>query len=677
MLRFALSFTLISATLISFGFAAQPALMPLPVTVRPGTGKLTLDATFKAALTSAPDARLDASIGRFVVRLSHQTGIPMLGLKDATPKLRIECSSAGNDYPTLGEDESYTLDVTSERALLKAPTRAGALHGLETFGQLVTLAQDGFEVPAVHIEDNPRFPWRGLMLDSARHWMPLEVVKRNLDAMAAVKLNVFHWHLSEDQGFRVESKRFPKLHEEGSDGLFYTQDEISGVVAYARDRGIRVVPEFDIPGHTTAWLVGYPELGTNPGPYEIGRKWGVYENALDPSREETYAFLDAFFEEMTALFPDPYFHIGGDEVEAKQWNASARVQAWAKQNNLKDAHAIQAYFNQRVQKLLSKRGKILIGWDEVLHPDLPRDIVVQSWRGQKSLAEAATKGYRGILSWGYYLDHLSPAAFHYGVDPMSGDADKLGPEEKKRILGGEMCMWSEYATSEMVDSRIWPRAAAIAERLWSPTATTDADSMYARMEAVSRLLEWTGVQHRANYAPMLDRMTGGRPAEPLRVLADVVEGLGLGPRARAGKYTSLTPMNRLADAARPESESVRALEAAAAKVAADPKGSPTEAALLRREFARWAANDARFQELAAESGSGGTLLAELKPLSRDLAALGNAGLKLLDAIEKGQAPAASFVAGQTKEITRMEKPVAEVNLAATRPVKLLLKGGKK
>ena len=651
--------------------------MPLPVTLRPATGKLTLDNTFRAALVSAPDARLDAAIGRFVVRLSRQTGIPMLGLKDATPKLRVACAAAGNDYPTLGEDESYTLDVTSDGALLKAPTRAGALHGLETFGQLVTLAQDGFEVPAVHIEDNPRFPWRGLMLDSARHWMPLEVVKRNLDAMAAVKLNVFHWHLSEDQGFRVESKRFPKLQQEGSDGLFYTQDEISGVVAYARDRGIRVVPEFDIPGHTTAWLVGYPELGTIPGPYEIGRKWGVYENALDPSREETYAFLDAFFEEMTALFPDPYFHIGGDEVVARQWNASARVQAFAKQNNLKDAHAIQAYFNQRVQKLLQKRGKILIGWDEVLHPDLPRDIVVQSWRGQKSLAEAATQGYRGILSWGYYLDHLSPAAFHYGVDPMSGDADKLAPAEKSRILGGEMCMWAEYTTSEMVDSRIWPRAAAIAERLWSPAATRDVDSMYARMESVSRLLEWTGVQHRANYAPMLERMMGGRPAEPLRVLADAVEGLGLGPRARAGKYTSLTPMNRLADAARPESESVRAMETAAAKVAADPKGSPAEAALLRREFARWAANDARFRELAAESGPGGTLLAELQPLSRDLAALGNAGLKLLDALEKGQTPAAAFVAEQTKEITRMERPAAEVNLAAIRPVKVLLKGGKK
>jgi hexosaminidase len=666
MLRFTLFVTLISSV-----SAAGPSLMPLPVTVRPATGKLTLDSTFKAALTGAPDARLDAAVGRFVTRLSGRTGIPMPGLKDATPKLRIECASAGNDYPTLGEDESYTLDVTSEGALLKAPARAGALHGLETFGQLVTLGKDGFEVPVVHIEDNPRFPWRGLMLDSSRHWMPLEVVKRNLDAMAAVKLNVFHWHLSDDQGFRVESKRFPKLQQEGSDGLFYTQDEIRGVVAYARDRGIRVVPEFDIPGHTTAWLVGYPELGTNPGPYEIGRHWGIYENALDPSREETYTFLDAFFEEMTTLFPDPYFHVGGDEVEAKQWNASARVQAWAKQNNLKDAHAIQAYFNQRVQKLLTKRGKILIGWDEVLHPDLPKDIVVQSWRGQKSLAEAAAQGYRGILSWGYYLDHLSTAAFHYGVDPMSGDADSLSPEQTKRIMGGEMCMWVEYATSETVDSRIWPRAAVIAERLWSPPSK-DVDSMYARMEAVSRGLEWTGVQHRANYAPMLERMTAGRPTDALRVLADAVEGLGLGPRARAGKYTSLTPMNRLADAARPESESVRAMELAAAKVVADPKGSPAEAALLRREFARWAANDARFQELAVDR----PLLAELLPLSRDLAALGNAGLKLLDALEKGQTPEAGFVATQTKEITRMEKPAAEVNLAATRPVKVLLKGGK-
>jgi hexosaminidase len=347
---------------------------------------------------------------------------------------------------------------------------------------------------------------------------------------------------------------------------------------------------------------------------------------------------------------------------AKQWNTSPRVQAFAKEHNLKDAHAIQAYFDTRVQKLLQKRGKILIGWDEVLHPDLPQDIVVQSWRGQKSLAEAATKGYRGILSWGYYLDHLSPAKFHYGVDPMSGDADKLSPEQSARILGGEACMWAEYTTSETVDSRIWPRAAAIAERLWSPAATVDVESMYARMQAVSRELEFTGIQHRANYGPMLDRLTGGTPAEPLRILADAVEGLGLSPRARAGKYTSLTPMNRLADAARPESESIHALELAAAKVIADRNGSTGEIAELRRAFTIWVANDARFQVLA----EGNPLLAELKGLSKDLATLGNTGLKILD----GQAAPAGFSA----ELTRMEKPNAEVSLAATRPVKALLNG---
>jgi hexosaminidase len=647
MLRFALPLLVLSA------HAAAPALMPLPVTYTAGAGKLTIDSTFRAALVSSPDARLSAAIARMVAQVSRQTGIPMLGLKDSAAKLRVECARPGNEYPTLGEDESYTLNVTPEGATLVAATRAGALHGLATFAQLVTLGNAGYEIAATHIEDKPRFPWRGLMIDAARHWMPADVIRRNLDAMAAVKLNVFHWHLSEDQGFRVESLRYPKLQQEGSDGLYYTQAEIREIVAYARDRGIRVVPEFDIPGHTAAWVVGYPELGTNPGPNEIGRHWGIYENALDPSREETYTFLDGFFEEMTALFPDAYFHIGGDEVLDKEWNASARVQAFAKEHNLKDAHAIQAYFNQRVQKLLQKRGKILIGWDEVLHPDLPQDIVVQSWRGQKSLADAAAKGYRGILSWGYYLDHLSPASLHYGVDPMSGNADSLAPEQAARILGGEMCMWSEYVTAETVDSRIWPRGAVIAERLWSPAATKDLDSMYERMQAVSRELEWTGVQHRANYAPMLERMTGGRPTDALRVLADAVEGLGLGPRARS---------------ARPESESVRTLTLAAMKVAANGKASVAEIAMLRREFTRWAENDARFQELAADD----PLLAELKPLSRDLAALGNAGLKLVDAVAPGQPLPAGFVAEQTKEIARMERPVAELNLAATRPVKALL-----
>jgi len=254
-----------------------------------------------------------------------------------------------------------------------------------------------------------------------------------------------------------------------------------------------------MPGHTNSWLAGYPELASAPGPYSIGRTWGVYDGAMDPTREETYEFLDAFLGEMTQLFPDLYFHIGGDEVNGTQWRQSASIQAFAKEHKLEGRGDLQVYFNQRIQKLLRKYGKTMVGWDEVLHPDLPTDTVVQSWRGQASLAAAASKGYRGILSAGYYLDHLSPASYHYGIDPLAEAAQKLAPEEASRILGGEACMWAEYANAETVDSRIWPRAAAIAERLWSPKeAAADVASMYARMEAVSRVLEWTGVEHRAN-----------------------------------------------------------------------------------------------------------------------------------------------------------------------------------
>ena len=651
--------------------SAAPSLMPLPVKVESGAGQLSIDLAFQAAESGVSDPVLNAALQRFTARLARQTGLPIgLGqpVNAAHAALTVEVgpAEAAAGWPVLGEDESYTLDVSADGARIKAATVDGAMHGLETFSQLVAPSADGFAVPAVHIEDHPRFPWRGLMLDVSRHWMPLPVVLRNLDAMAAVKLNVFHWHLSDDQGFRVESRRFPKLQALGSDGHFYTQTEIRQVVDYARDRGIRVVPEFDIPGHTQSWLAAYPELAAAPAPggagYEIGRTWGVYDPVLDPSKEETYQFLDAFLAEMAPLFPDPYFHIGGDEVRAKQWDASPGIQAFARDHHLEGAHGLQAYFNQRIQKILEKNGKIMIGWDEILHPDLPSSIVIQSWRGQKSLADAAKGGRRGILSWGYYLDHLEPARQHYAVDPLGGQAAGLSPEEASHVLGGEACMWAEYVTAETVDSRVWPRAAAIAERLWSAQSVTDVDSMYTRMEHVSRWLEWTGIQHRANYGPMLDRLAAGAPAGPLRVLAEASEGLGLGPRARARKYTSLVPMNRFADAVRPESESVRELEKAASDA------SPDALARLREQFTVWAANDARFAPMAENN----TLLVELKPLSHDLSSLGAAGLKALDYLAGGQAVPADWLADQNKEIARMLRPDAEVTLAAARPVRVLL-----
>jgi len=641
---------------------AAPALMPLPAKVQAGDGHLTIDGGFSAATSGYSDARLQSALERLRQRIARQTAIPIGIGKTAdggNPTLRVECRAAGPSYPTLGEDESYTLDVSANGAVLRAAIVEGALRGVETFAQLVVPGADGFQVAATHIEDKPRFPWRGLMIDASRHWMPVNVIERNLDAMAAVKLNVLHWHLSDDQGFRVESRVYPRLQQLGSDGYFYTQDEIRQVVAYARDRGIRVIPEFDIPGHTQSWLVGYPELATSPGPYEIGRTWGIYYPVMDPSREETYQFLEKFLGEMAQLFPDPYFHIGGDEVQPREWNASDRLKAFAKEHHLEGAHDLQVYFNRRVSKIVVAQGKIMVGWDEILHPDLPTETVIQSWRGPKSLAEAASKGHRGILSSGYYLDHLEPASQHYAVDPLSGPAADLSPEQAALILGGEACMWAEYVSQETVDSRIWPRMAAIAERLWSPKETTDVDSMYARMEAVSRMLEWTGVQHRANYEPMLERLAGGRSVEPLRVLADASEALGLGPRARARKYTSLVPLNRFVDAVRAESESVRALEIAA---------KARDYAALREAFIAWTANDARFTAVA----EGNSLLTELKPLSKDLSILGTMGLEILDYLTANKAAGGGWWYAQSREISRIERPSVEVKLAAVRPVKILL-----
>ncbi len=260
----------------------------------------------------------------------------------------VSVTAAGQPVQGPDEDESYTLDVAPAGARLTAPTVVGALRGLATLEQLVQADSAGFYLPAVHISDAPRFPWRGVLIDAGRHFVPPELIRRTLDGMAAVKLNVLHWHLSEDQGFRVESKRFPKLHGLGSDGQYYTQQELRDLVAYARDRGIRVVPEFDMPGHSTSWFVGYPEHASAPGPYAIERRFGVFPPAFDPTRESTYLFLEQFITEMTGIFPDPYWHIGGDEVMGKQWNENPRIAAYKRTHGMRTNEALQAHFNQRL-----------------------------------------------------------------------------------------------------------------------------------------------------------------------------------------------------------------------------------------------------------------------------------------------------------------------------------------
>ncbi len=646
-------------------------LMPVPAHIETQEGKLAIDSGFRVALTGHSEPRLKASLERFTHRLEQRTGISLTSELAQNPRearLVVHCDAAGEKIQSLKADESYSLEVTPAQAQLSAPSPLGVMHGLETILQLVDLDSDSFYLPAVRIQDRPRFPWRGLLIDVARHWQPIEVIKRNLDGMAAVKLNVLHWHLSDDQGFRVESKVFPKLHTLGSDGNFFTQDQVREVVAYARERGIRVMPEFDMPGHTTSFFVGYPELASAPGPYQIERRWGVFDPCLDPSKEEVYTFLDSFVGEMAALFPDEYFHIGGAEVNGNQWNASASIKAFKEKNSLKNNEAFHAYFNKRLVSILARHGKKMIGWDEIFNPDLPRNIMVHSWRGQKSLADGARKGYQGILSYGYYLDHMLPASSHYQDDPLDKEAAGLTADEKALILGGEACMWSEFVTPENIDSRIWPRMAAIAERLWSPQAIKDNDDMYRRLDLVSRELEALGLTHRSSYKSMLQRLAGDHPWEPLEALADLVEPVKFYERGQTRAYTSLQPYNRFVDAVRPESDAGRQFNQLVDQAVAEKFQTKETVAQLRQELAHWRMLQARTKPAIHHS----FLLKEVAPVAENVSALCATGLQALDYIQSGQKPLEAWRTDQAALISRAEKAQAEVLIMIVPGVKKLI-----
>jgi len=651
----------------------QLNLVPMPSSVQLGTGQLRIDQSFSIVATGARDASLERGQQRFLAQLSQLTGIrfrPRTGGGVAPPTLQIRVEHAREETQKLGEDESYHLAATETWAQLNAATPLGVLHGLQTFLQLVEPTANGFVVPVVNINDQPRFAWRGLLIDVSRHFIPLDVLKRNLDGMAAVKMNVLHFHLSDDQGFRVESKRFPKLQTEGSDGQYYTQSELREFLDYAHDRGIRVLPEFDMPGHSRSWLVAYPELASSPGPYRIEPSDAGPDPVIDPTQEATYKFLDKFVEEMGKLFPDAYFHIGGDEVSGKPWDTNPKIQEFIHAHGMKSNQDLQAYFNQRLLKILEKHQKIMVGWDEVLHPDLPKNVVVQSWRGQQSLAIAARQGYRGLLSFGYYLDLMWPASRHYVVDPMSGDAATLNAEEKARILGGEGCMWSEWVTPEILDSRLWPRSAAIAERLWSPAEVQDVGSMYARLGRISRHLELLGLTHESGKARMLQRMVAAEDISGLRTLADVVEPVKDYTRMDGvkGPWDFRAPLNRLVDAARPESDVARRFQDAVQAYLKSGYKDRVAEEQIRTSLAAWRDNDRKVRSLLQQS----FLLHDVAPLSEDLSALGDAGLYALDYLGKGEPSPQAWRTQQTELLERAKTPKADLLLMVVAPVQQLV-----
>ena len=664
------SMTLLLGCVLAGGVQAQAPLplMPLPAQVKPGEGEFLINNGFGITLQGFQEPRLERAKQRFLNVLSKQTGIPLW--REAVlnqPSFFVNTKGASAAVQQVGEDESYHLQITATEVHLEAANPLGVLHGLQTFLQLVRIAPRGFAVPAMTIDDQPRFPWRGLMVDVSRHFQPLEVVYRTLDGMEAVKMNVFHWHLSDNQGFRVESKVYPLLQEKGSDGLFYTQEQIRDVIAYARDRGIRVVPEFEMPGHATSWFVGYPDLASGSGPYQIERKWGVFDPAIDPTRDSTYTFLDALIGEMAALFPDAYFHVGGDENDGKEWDRNPRIQQFMKDHRIKDNAGLQAYFSTKVQKIVAGHGKIMVGWDEVLQPDTPKDVVIQSWRGPQFVGEAVKGGNRALLSAGYYIDLNHSAAEHYAADPEGEGPTTLSDDERKMILGGEATMWSEFVTPENIDSRIWPRTAAIAERLWSPRNTRDVASMYARMALISQKLNYYGLQHNSSYPAMLSRMTGEPDPLPLRVFGDVMQPPRDYTRGQLREYDAFSPLNHLIDAIPPESDTARQFLDMVDRIVAG-KASQEDWEQAQEWLVLWRDNDAQLQPLLPKS----ELTKELAPVSTNLHHVSQAGLDAIGYLrEHRHAPPA----WKTREVTLLkqsEKPQGVLlNMVAPAVLKLV------
>ncbi|MDN3643553.1 family 20 glycosylhydrolase [Lutimonas halocynthiae] len=546
-------------------------LMPWPqeVNVNSSDFKITKDFSIYIHGEVKEDSRIFKASTRFLRYMTDKSGVFVnqgfpnsKGMDTESASLQIGFNEVAK--VEMGIDESYTLIVDKGGIKINAATDVGAMHGLSTLLQLIKVNDGAYVFTGVSIEDEPRFVWRGLMMDVARHFMPIEVVKRNIDAMAFVKLNVFHWHLSDDQGFRVELNTLPKLTEMASDGLFYTQDQIRDIVAYADARGIRVVPEFDVPGHGSAFLTAYPELGSKKDiEYSLERDAGIFDPTLDPTNDKTYEFMDTLFKEAAPLFQDVYFHIGGDENEGKHWHENPEIQQFMKENDLKDNHELQTYFNIKLEKILAKYGKSLMGWEEIMTENMPKSALIHSWRGVnegvapgQSLVDAVKNGYKTILSNGYYIDLLLSVEDHYAVDPMP--AIELTKEEASRILGGEATMWSELVTPLTIDSRIWPRTAAIAERFWSAKEVTDVDSMLERMNSISQSLELMGIQHKKASEYIFRNLANYQDTHALRTLSQISEPFKIYSRNAGGtEYKTYSPFTLFADACIVDAKDVR------------------------------------------------------------------------------------------------------------------------
>jgi hexosaminidase len=523
---------------------------------------------------------------------------------------------------------------------------------------LLHLLADGGAVPAMQIDDGPRFSWRGLLIDVARHFIPVSALTRTLDAMALFKLNVLHLHLTDDQGFRFPSRAFPRLAQAPA----YTKEELGLLVTYAGQRGIRVLPELDVPGHTCSWLQAYPEWGSgNPQPT---RRFGVHRECLDPSNPTIFPVIQTLLGELAEVFPDEFVHIGGDEVHPEWWTASEQVRQYMGDHGLADVGELHAEFNRRVTAMALDLGKRVIGWDEVLHPRLPAPVVVQSWRGATARDRALDTGHDCVVSANYYLDLCFPADMHYRFDPEAPEAelvrleDTLGEDPRLAhvaegmawtrhwrdagvaresteaetprgsVIGAEACLWSELVDAETLDVRVWTRLPALAERFWSPPAQQDENDLYRRLKVSLELLKISADMDLFAISRRLLRRAGLQAAwDPLAAVLEPVKWYGrlLGEVALAARiagrempqsrpYDADTPLDRVVDGLFPESLEAREVARLCERsAAADPAAAPR----LRAQAEIWrglpcsGAGPAELDELARRLQSLGALMIDV------------------------------------------------------------------
>ena len=512
-----------------------PAIVPQPARMVVGTGTWRL--TAGTVITADTNDRATADAAEFAAGLlGRLTGraIPVAASAVGPQAIRLE----REDDATLGR-EGYRLAVASDGVVVRG-SPAGIFYGIQSLAQMVAQELDGTEatLPTVDITDAPRFPYRGMHLDVGRHLFPAAFIKRYIDLLAAFKMNTFHWHLTEDQGWRIEITRYPRLTQVGAwrdetileknfdpyvgdgerYGGFYTQDEIREIVAYAADRHVTIIPEIELPGHSLAALAAYPEYACTAGPFAVGTMWGVYEDIYCPT-EATFEFLQNVLLEVMDLFPGTYIHIGGDEAPKARWETSAAAQDVIRREGLTDEHELQSYFIRRIERFLNDHGRRLIGWDEILEGGLAPEATVMSWRGMAGGIAAAQEGHDVIMTptshvyFDYYqgdpeheplaIGGFTPLETVYAFEPIP---DELTAEQAHHVIGAQGNVWTEYMqTADHVEYMVFPRLLALAEVVWSPRERRSWSGFTNRLGSALRYLDRFGVNYRLPDVTGLER----------------------------------------------------------------------------------------------------------------------------------------------------------------------------